>query len=113
MIPVSSRGESDPKLKNIWLEGVQWGLQLLAYLRPQLLILNGNGPKSAWAMIEKDFGITHRKPFVYLGRNFHLKEGYVHSGPFAGARVIGLPHLSRDKASMQLKEALVSIGPYD
>ena len=78
------------------------GLVMALGPRPELLILNGNGGRSAWAMVERKFGISVSRPPVDLGRNFRLKEGCVLTGPFAGARVIGLPHLSREKASANL-----------
>ena len=116
IMPVSSRGQSDPLVAHVWLDGLRWGTELLAYLRPRLVILNGNGEtgRSAWSAIHAAFGIRETiAPIPLENPFFRLREGSIMSGPASGTRVIGLPHLSRNKASAALIRGLEDFRPFE
>ena len=60
LIPVSSNGTKDPKLSDIWDEGVEWSIELIEYLKPESIILYGNAKtgKSVWAALNDKYGLT-------------------------------------------------------
>jgi hypothetical protein len=45
IMPISSRGQADPVVLRHWASGLRWGIGLLEYLRPKLLVMNRNGEK--------------------------------------------------------------------
>lgn len=114
IVPVSSGGQSDPILDSIWTVGTRWGIRLLEYLHPELLILNGNGAaRSVWSVLHEGYGIHESTPPLPLeNRTFRLREGKIVRGPLVGSRVIGLPHLSRNKASVALRNGLKQRQPF-
>jgi hypothetical protein len=114
IMPISSRGQDDPVVHRHWEAGMRWGIRLLEYLRPKLLVMNGNGDKrSVWSAVNDEFGLREVAPRVVLENpTFSLKVGTIMSGTLAGCRVIGLPHLSRNRASPSLLHALGGRKPY-
>jgi hypothetical protein len=105
LIPVSSRNTRDPTLKSIRDEGVAWGIELLNYLKPKLIILNGNSKtnpgnvlQSAWVELCDNFAFVSQPQSTHLEpRRYSIKHAVLGSGPLKDTRVIALPHLSRAK----------------
>jgi len=114
IMPISSRGQADPVVHRHWEAGMRWGIQLLEYLRPKLLVMNGNGDeRSVWSAVNDEFGLREVAPRVVLeNQTFSLKVGEIMSGTLTGCQVIGLPHLSRNRASPSLLRALGARRPY-
>jgi hypothetical protein len=64
--------------------------------------------------VNDEFGLGEVAPPVKLENpTFSLKVAKILSGPLIGCRVVGLPHLSRNKASPGLLAALKDYRPYD
>ena len=97
MIPISSEGANDPRLKMIWNKGVDWGIRLIEYLKPEFIILYGNGDKkSPWSVLESEFGLLdYREAEVLPKLNYSIKDATLATDPLDGVYVLGLPHLSR------------------
>ena len=96
LIPVSSNGTGDPKLDKIWDVGVDWSFELLEYLKPQFIILYGNGKtgKSVWAVLKSEFGLGDCKKIpLHFGKH-SIKQGVFAERPLKGVAVLALPHLS-------------------
>ena len=97
LIPVSSNGTKDPKLSDIWDEGVEWGIELIEYLKPESIILYGNAKtgKSVWAVLQETYGLRQvHKPVHIAEKKYYLKQDTIGSGSIRGIRVVSMPHLS-------------------
>ena len=80
-----------------WEYAQGWFKRVIEHLRPQLIVCNGNGggrSRSPWTSINRLYSIDSDTPIPVQGRA-SLKIGAVESGPIAGARIVGLPNLSR------------------
>ena len=97
LIPVSSNGTSDPKLDKIWDVGVDWSVELLEYLKPQFIILYGNGKsdRSVWTVLKTKFELNDCEKTTPLHFGKHsIKQGVLANTPLNGVPVLALPHLS-------------------
>lgn len=97
------------------LEGAQVGWRLLQVARPQprVIIALANGESdSPWAAIKTFSGHSSSRP-VLLTVNDRLKRSYkeiiIDKGPLAGALLIGLPSLVRDKGRADVMVPLLEI----
>ena len=96
LVPVSSKGTRDPELDEIWDNGVDWSFELLEYLKPQFIILYGNGKtgKSVWAVLQSEFGLGDCKKIPLHFGKYSIKQGVFAERPLKGVAVLALPHLS-------------------
>ena len=79
-----------------WEYAQGWFQRVLEQVKPSLIICNGNGGgRSPWTSIDRLYSIDSGTPILVQGRAASLKDGTVVSGPIAGARIVGLPNLSR------------------
>ena len=105
LIPVSSNGTGDPKLDKIWNVGVDWSFELLEYLKPQFIILYGNGltpqkGRSVWFALEQKLCLKRTPSSTEdISEKYKIHEGTFQSKPLKGVPVLGLPHLSYMKGS--------------
>ena len=98
LLPVCSKGSEDQKFDRIWAYGVDWGIELLEYLKPQSIILYGNGQtdKSVWYALKQKRGLIKTDaPIDLRPKTFKIYTGVVQRRTLKGVPVIGLPHLSR------------------
>lgn len=73
-----------------WYKAAEWFLQVLDHLRPQLIICNGNGKRSAWGILKPSEIWS-----AQVGNaNANLRLGEVTLASGHHARVIGMPLLS-------------------
>ena len=110
VLPLRSKG-TDYVSNATWENGVSWAISVLEHVAPRVIVCNGNGPtKSPWGVLGSvPFGITNLEE-VPIYNNFRLKRGRVASGKLKGARIIGLPHLSRMRSMPRLTEAAIKLG---
>ncbi len=98
LLPVCSEGSKDQKFDRIWAYGVDWGIELLEYLKPQSIILYSNAigktDKSVWRALEQRFRLR-KTDAISLPQNFTIRRGIIHRWTSKGVPVIGFPHLSR------------------
>ncbi len=104
LMPVSSEGTEDPTLDKTWGCGAEWGVELVEYLEPKLLILYGNKRsltkgkrRSVWLELERKLSLTDSLAPVVVTRTFKIYNGMIEKGPLKGVPVVGLPHLSMIK----------------
>ena len=105
VVPI--RSEDVKKLiEETWRSGVHWVTQVLEHSRPSIIICNGNDEgRSAWGVFrDRRFGIEEFEKQPVYG-TCSLKRGSIARGKLAGAKVIGLPHLSYVKPDPWLKKA--------
>ena len=100
LIPVSSNGTKDPKLGKIWDVGVDWSIELLEYLKPQFIILYGNGlttkdGRSGWLALEKKLCLKrYPESTKDITKTYKIHQGVIQKKSLNGIPVLGLPHLS-------------------
>lgn len=99
LIPVSTKDASDSKLDKIWVNGVEWSVELLEYLKPKFIVLYGNGrkkdDKSVWRALEQNLHLIDCCPRIDVTKTFKIYTGVIPKGTLKGTPVLGLPHLSR------------------
>ena len=109
-------GDLSPEL---WFYSVDWAAKALISVAPEWILCDGNGPgRSPWAALKSAFGMevlrerrvdpnsrTSRR--VKLGR---LKGNYfAGAGYLTGTRVLGLPSMSSQHASLWASDPLRSL----
>ena len=100
LIPVSSNGTGDPKLDKIWDVGVDWSIEILEYLKPQFIILYGNGltvkdGRSVWLALEKKLRLKRDPESTKdITKTYKIHQGVIQKKSLNGVPVLGLPHLS-------------------
>ena len=97
IIPVCTKNSSDPKLKKMWDDKeYQWGIELIKHLRPETIILYGDGDtRSPWSALKSVFELQDcRKVEVLPKLNYSIKDGTLVNKPLEGTYIFGLPHLS-------------------
>ena len=98
LVPVCTNNSENPNLNRIWDDGVEWGIELLEYLKPQSIILYANkqSGKSVWRALEQKRGLIKTDaPIDLRPKTFRIYTGVVQRGTLRDVPVIGLPHLSR------------------
>ena len=96
LVPVSSHGVRDPVLEAVWSDGVEWGIELIEYLNPKLIVLYGNAEmgKSVWAALTERFSMADLKSCGGIPPNYRIEIGVLQREPLTGVPALGLPHLS-------------------
>ena len=98
---------------SLWSFSTEWFGKALIPIAPEFIVCDGNGPsRSPWAVLKGRYGmeiVRERKVHPNERRSFHVKEGRLKKAPFAGARVLGVPSLSRRHASLWESEELLSL----
>jgi hypothetical protein len=104
LLPVGSKNTKDTKLNPIQVRGIEWGVGVLEYTKPKLIILNGNGEKnpkailhSSWVEICANFTLEMKPGIKFQPRRYSIKRASITEGPLKNSRIIALPHLSRAK----------------
>ena len=109
-------GDLPPEL---WFYSIDWAAKALISVAPEWILCDGNGPgRSPWAAVKSAFGMeivgewrvdpdsrTSRR--VKLGRlkgNYYAGAGYL-----TGTRVLGLPSMSSQHASLWASNPLQSL----
>ena len=110
VVPLRSGSVSELS-KATWASGVAWTIDVLEHVRSSVVVCNGNSEgRSAWSVFKnRRLGIDQFEE-VDLYNTFKLKRGYVSRGPMAGTEVVGLPHLSRMRSVLRLREAARRLG---
>ena len=97
----------------LWSSSTEWFGKALIPVAPELIVCDGNGPsRSPWAVLKRRYGmeiVRDRKVHPNEKGSLHVKEGRLKKAPFAGARVLGVPSLSRRHASLWENEELLSL----
>ena len=95
----------------LWSSSTEWFGKALIPVAPEFIVCDGNGPsRSPWAVLKGRYGmqiVRDRKAHPNEKGSFHVKEGRLKKAPFAGARVLGVPSLSRRHASLWESEELL------
>ena len=98
---------------SLWSSSTEWFGKALIPIAPEFIVCDGNGPpRSPWAVLKRRYGmeiVRERKVHPNERGSFHVKEGRLKKAPFAGARVLGVPSLSRRHASLWESEKLLSL----
>ena len=80
------------------------GLELLAAVRPRVLIVDGNSEGrpwiSPWAYVRSTAPNEVLIAREAITRTFHYKQMRMTSGPLSGMAVVGLPTLSRIRGNV-------------
>ena len=97
----------------LWSSSTEWFGKALIPVAPEFIICDGNGPsRSPWAVLKRRYGmeiVRDRKVHPNERLSRYVKEGRLKKTPFAGARVLGVPSLSRRHASLWESEELLSL----
>lgn len=75
----------------VWSESVRWCMEVLHHLNPSLIICNGISDPSPLAVFGRSLNLLDREP---LGTTY-VRYGVIANGDLEGAKVLGIPHLSR------------------
>ena len=112
VVPIRSTGIGELS-EGTWQSGVALAMEVLAHVRPRLIVCNGNGEgKSAWGVFrgqDQRFGLEVLAK-ASMTKKFSLKAGRITRGELAGVEVIGLPHLARMTSLPQLEAAAKALG---
>ena len=100
VIPVCSRKSTDSKINDIWNEGVQWGFELISYLKPQSIILFSNNrsksAKSAWRALDQNLPLITSDSCSGIPPNYSIYIGVIRNNSWKKELpVLGLPPLYR------------------
>ena len=98
---------------SLWSSSTERFGKALIPVAPEFIICDGNGPsRSPWAVLKGRYGmeiVRDRKAHPKEKGSRRVKEGRLKKAPFAGARVLGVPSLSRRHASLWESEELLSL----
>ena len=78
----------------VWSKSTNWAKKVLDRLRPELIIMDGNGATSPWSAMKK-FGLRCTKDRVKVAPNGYLKQGIMELDGGYTAQVIAFPSLSQ------------------